>query len=155
LLWYLADARTRPAAAALHPELDGLRERVQRATLAPDRADVTMLQSRVDPLLGEVSVLVRAGTDGADLRGADLLGQDVRGRGLQGANLRGALLIGADLRGVDLALADVLGADLRGSHVHGADLATALFLTQFQVNAARGDTSTLLPDVIATPTHWA
>ena len=48
-------------------------------------------------------------------------------------------LIGADLRGADLRLADLIGADLRGADLRGADLAGALFLTQSQVNAARGD----------------
>ena len=73
---------------------------------------------------------------------------------LVAADLRGAVLIGADLRGLDLADADLLGADLRGADVSDADLTTALFLTQFQVNAARGDARTVLPDWLDRPSHW-
>ncbi|MGI9156144.1 MAG: pentapeptide repeat-containing protein, partial [Marmoricola sp.] len=145
---------SRPAAASLRSELEGLRSRVERAVASPDSDEVTTLQSRVDPLLGEVSTLVRAGTDGPDLRGADLAGQDLRERDLHSAGLRGALLLGTDLRGVDLAEADLLGADLRGARVDGADLSLALFLTQFQVNAARGDEQTRISATLDRPPHW-
>ena len=115
---------------------------------------MTGLQVRTDALLGEVSGRVRAGLGGPDLRGRDLAGADLRDRELGGAGLRGAVLIGADLRGRDLDRSDLLGADLRGADVGGADLSTALFLTQFQVNAARGDAATVLPEALARPPYW-
>jgi uncharacterized protein YjbI with pentapeptide repeats len=127
---------------------------VQRGVESPLGVDVVTLQLRADPLLGEVSALVRAGSEGADLRGRDLAGHDLRDVGLTGGTLRGALLLGADLRGVDLGEADLLGADLRGADVRRTDLSTALFLTQGQVNAARGDEQTLLPVVLRRPGHW-
>jgi hypothetical protein len=154
LLWYLADARSRPGIGSLSAEVEGLTEAVERVRRDPVGADVTALQSRADPLLGEVSTAVRAGLEGEDLRGRDLAGQDLRSRDLYAAGLRGSLLIGADLRGLDLGPADVLGADLRGTDVSGADLSEALFLTRFQVNAARGDATTTLPDVVDRPAHW-
>jgi uncharacterized protein YjbI with pentapeptide repeats len=70
------------------------------------------------------------------------------------ANLRGAYLIGADLRGADLRQADLIGADLRDADLRGADLTGALFLTQSQVNAARGDQTTRLPVAVTRPSHW-
>ena len=154
LLWYLQDAASRRAARPVHAEVAGLREAVESAAADPLRADVVTLQLRADPLLGEVSRLVRAGADGRDLRRRDLAGQDLRSVGLEAADLRGAVLIGADVRDADLADADLLGADLRGADVRGSDLATALFLTRFQVNAARGDARTLLPDWVDRPAHW-
>ena len=84
---------------------------------------------------------------------ADLAGQRVAGD-RRGWSFRGALMIGADLRGADLTEADLLGADLRGADVRGCDLSTALFLTQPQVNAAKGDAATVLPDGLARPGHW-
>jgi uncharacterized protein YjbI with pentapeptide repeats len=90
-----------------------------------------------------------------EFRGADLLGAKLRRADLAGANLRGALLVGADLRGADLRCADVIGADLRGADLSGADLTGCLFLTQAQLNAARGDRSTWLPDAVARPAHWS
>jgi uncharacterized protein YjbI with pentapeptide repeats len=89
-----------------------------------------------------------------DLRGADLMGRDLRGADLRGASLRGAYLIGADLTGADLRTTDVIGADFRAADVSGADLTDCLYLTQFQVNAARGDGATRLPDTVTRPDHW-
>lgn len=91
---------------------------------------------------------------GAELRSADLVGRQLRGADLRGANLRGAYLIGADLRRADLRRADLIGADLRAARLAGADLSTALFLTQFQANAAHGDRDTHLPPTLRRPEHW-
>ena len=152
LLWYLAGALSRPAAAPLRDELEGLRDTVERAG-GGDEGDVVRLQARADVLLGEVSALVRRPA-GSDLRRQDLAGADLRGRDLVAASLRGAVLIGADLRGVVLADTDVLGADVRGADAAGADLRDALFLTQSQVNALRGDATTLLPGSVLRPAHY-
>lgn len=60
----------------------------------------------------------------------------------------------ADLGGADLREADLIGADLRDADVRGADLTGALFLTQAQLNAARGDAATVLPAGLSRPAHW-
>jgi Pentapeptide repeats (8 copies) len=159
LLWYLADALALPAARPLHGELAGVRDEIDRlAGGRPEELaspDVAAQRDRVSALLRAASELARAGVAGrADHRGADLIGRILRGRDLRGANLRGARLIGADLRGADLRLADLTGADLRAADLRGTDLSGSLFLTQFQVNAARGDGGTRLPPVLRRPGHW-
>ncbi|WP_307861865.1 pentapeptide repeat-containing protein [Nocardioides sp. SYSU D00065] len=117
-------------------------------------ADLDDLHERVGTVLHRASTAVRAGLGGADLARADLAGQDLRGRDLAGATLRGALLIRADLRGLRLLDTDLLGADLRDADVRGCDLASTLFLTQPQVNAAIGDATTVLPAGLDRPGHW-
>ncbi len=67
---------------------------------------------------------------------------------------RGSLLLAADLTGRNLAGVDLLGADLRDADLSGADLTGALFLTQAQVNASRGDADTRLPARLSRPEHW-
>jgi hypothetical protein len=121
-------------------------------------------RDRVGPLLSRVSDLVR--TDARRGRptptgparkarpGADLVAATLRNADLTGANLRGAYLIAADLTGADLRGADLIGADLRDADLSGADLSSTLFLTQPQVNAARGDAATLLPGTLTRPGHW-
>jgi pentapeptide repeat protein len=157
LLWYLGEALDRPAAGAIRASLERARGDIERLTeLDPDALaalDVSPHRAAVDRWLLRASELVR-GSGGRQLRGADLVGRDLRDADLRGASLRGAYLIGADLRGADLRLADVIGADLRGADVRGADLGTALYLTQFQVNAARGDAATALPATVDRPPHW-
>ncbi len=114
--------------------------------------DVDGWRQRVGARLRAVSRERRG--PGPDHSGADLMGRDLRAHDLSRADLRGALLVGADLRGTRLGLADLLGADLRDAQVGGTDLSTTLFLTQPQVNAARGDPATVLPASLGRPRHW-
>ncbi|WP_434770765.1 pentapeptide repeat-containing protein [Curtobacterium flaccumfaciens] len=167
MLWHLAEAQDR----AVTPDSAGdaalLAEEIRRSLDAGRpmllALDVEPLHARVRDVLVEVSAEVRgrysAGADDAPdglLRpGADLAGSDLRARSLRGADLRGATLIAADLRGADLSGVDLLGVDLRDARVDGADLSTAVFLTQAQVNAARGDSATLVPDGIDPPSQWS
>jgi hypothetical protein len=163
MLWYLADASSRPEAAPLQSELD----RVYRGTEALAAAtaddirslDLDAHRDAVSGLLRRASELVRAATrTSAEARrlqpGVDLMGAQLAAQNLRGADLRGAWLIAADLRSTDLANADVLGADFRDAELGGAILENALYLTQFQVNAARGDDRTVLPPSVTRPTHW-
>ena len=90
-----------------------------------------------------------------DHRGADLIGARLKGADLYGANLRGAHLIAADLTGADLRCADLIGTDLRDARLAGADLTGSFFLTQAQLNAARGDGATRIPASLVRPAHWA
>ena len=161
-LWYVDHALTRVGAAPLHAELSAARAGLERlAAGSPDgllAVDLPAEQSRLNTLLLRASELARAGVgvEGSkrDRRGADLMGAKLRAADLRGVSLRGAYLIGADLRGADLRLADLIGADLRGADLSGADLTGALFVTQPQLNAARGDASTVLPAGLMRPAHW-
>jgi uncharacterized protein YjbI with pentapeptide repeats len=161
LLWYLTEALTRHVASPLHTELGRALTETERLTeQAPDdlvALDVGAHRQKVNVLLLRVSELVRAGAPGRrpDRRGADLIGKDFRGADLRGANLRGTYLIGADLSNADLRLADLIGADLRGADLSGADLTGSIFLTQFQLNAARGNSDTTLPPTLRRPSHWS
>ncbi|GAA2598797.1 pentapeptide repeat-containing protein [Streptomyces axinellae] len=138
-------------AGKLRDEVDALVDGDADALLA---VDVDALRARAGAVLEAVSARVRAPFGGRDLRRADLAGARLRAAGLRGAALRGALLIAADLRGADLRTADLLGADLRDAALHGADLTGALFLTQPQLAAARGDSTTALPAHLTRPGHW-
>ena len=95
----------------------------------------------------------------ADFRMAKLGGAKLRGANLSGANLRGADLIEADLIGVDLSGAKLREANLHGAFLvavklDGADLSTAKGLIQPQINVARGDKDTKLPEEFQRPPSW-
>jgi len=51
--------------------------------------------------------------------------------------------------------ADITGTDLRGANLSGADLTSSLFLTQSQLDAAKGDTGTKVPPSLTRPGHWS
>jgi uncharacterized protein YjbI with pentapeptide repeats len=159
LLWYLAEALTLEQASAAHGELSVALEETDRLTRSPADAlvelDVDAHRQDINALLLRTSELARADIrPKAELRGADLIGKDLRNADLKGASLRGAYLIGADLRGADLRMADVIGADFRSADLSGADLTGSIFLTQSQLDAARGDPGTMLPPSLTIPAHW-
>lgn len=154
LLYYLAEAIEVAPADGLRSAYNRISEttRLPAADLA--HVDVDAVRGEINPLLTAASQARRT-PPGPDHRGAQLFGADLRGANLRNASLRGALLIGADLRRADLRGADLIGADLRGAQLAGADLTGALFLTQAQLDAARGDAATRLPQWAQRPTHWA
>ncbi|MEV4110354.1 pentapeptide repeat-containing protein [Nonomuraea sp. NPDC049695] len=158
LLWYLAEALTLEPARAVHAELAQALAETERLTRESadvlEKLDVAAHRAEVNTLLLRASELARAGRQGKDRRGADLIGARLTGADLRAANLRGAYLIGADLRGADLREADLIGADLRGADLSGADLTGSIFLTQAQLNAAKGDAATRLPSTLTRPAHW-
>lgn len=84
----------------------------------------------------------------------NFIGSDLRKINLRGEDLRGAFLIATDLRGVDLSGADLIGADLRDADLRGANLTNSIFITQSQINAAKGDSDTRLPMSIVSPSYW-
>jgi hypothetical protein len=159
LLWYLSEAAGLPAAAPIRAEVAAALADTERLTLGTPAellaVDVAAHRDRVNVLLLRASELARAGFPAVVHRGADLIGAKLRGADLRGANLRGAYLIGSDLRGADLRSADLIGADLRGADLSGADLSGSLYLTQAQLDAAKGDLNTRLPAALTRPGHWA
>ena len=158
LLWYLTAALSLPEAGPVRAELRQARQEIGGLT----RLEAPVLLSldlgghwqQASALLRRASQLARAGVEGADHAGADLAGARLRGADLTGASLRGATLIGADLRSASLRRADLTGADLRDADLSGADLAESLFVTQAQLDAARGDAATRLPPPLRRPGHW-
>ncbi|MGW5332815.1 pentapeptide repeat-containing protein [Streptomyces bauhiniae] len=160
LLRYVTEALALDAARPLHPELRRALEETERlAAQRPEELavlDPAAHWHEVAELLLRASESAREGRQQSrDRRGADLAGAQLKGADLRGVSLRGACLIAADLTGADLRHADLIGADLRGADLTDADLTGALFLTQPQVNAARGGPGTRLPGSVVRPVHWA
>lgn len=83
------------------------------------------------------------------------MGKKLNGRDLRAIDFRGAFLIAADMRSTDLRAASFIGADLRDADFSGANLSTSMFLTQMQMNSAKGDLNTALPFYIKRPAHWS
>ena len=161
LLWYLTEALTLQPVRQLHDELSRRLDETEHLTLGSADAladlDVAAYRRSVNALLLRASELVRAGVRrrNLDRSGADLIGANLNGDDLKGANLAGAYLIAADLSGADLRLADLIGADFRNADLSGADLTESIFLTQSQLDAAKGDADTKVPPSLTRPSHWS
>ncbi|MBU3184043.1 pentapeptide repeat-containing protein [Clostridium estertheticum] len=168
MLWYLTEASTLQVAHSEKEKLNSIiNETIRLTHLSPDsliELDVESHRDNVNVLLLKTSELVRAKVcrgqknpskhQKTKARGADLIAADLRKTNLRGANLRGACLIAANLREVDLSGADLIGADLRDTDIRGANLTDSIFLTQSQINTAKGDSDTKLPILLTRPTYW-
>jgi uncharacterized protein YjbI with pentapeptide repeats len=158
----LSDARL---ARARLPEANLSGARLSRANLSGARLDRANLSGAWLPE--------------ADLSSAQLPGANLSGAGLPGANLSGAQLPKAALSDANLVLANLsranlgeavlmgaqLGeanlsgawldrANLSGANLSGVDLRETMKLTQKQVDVARGDGTTRLPDGLRRPASW-
>ncbi|MGC3787518.1 pentapeptide repeat-containing protein [Priestia aryabhattai] len=163
MLWYLSEALEFQATKAIHKDLRISFEETERLIKqTPEnilKIDVHEHRMKVRDLLLRTSELVRPKTSSKKLGkkfkyGSDYIGAKLRRANLRGANLKGALFIAADLRDADLRSTDLIGADFRDADLSGADLTGSIFLTQAQVNAAKGDSHTKLPSALETPGHW-
>jgi len=142
LLWYVADALSRPPAAPVHAAIADARRAIEAAIAGGppsiEATDPAAHRATVAPLLRRASALTRtavppaagrdlAGRDlaGRDLAGRDLAGRDLAGRDLAGRDLAGRDLAGRDLSRADLSTASLIGADLRGAGLQVADLLAA------------------------------
>jgi len=154
MLVHLTEVERRSPDPAARAASDEIAELVTAEPEALLTYDLDALHERVGRLLADASARVRRDwPDAEDRSRQDLAGQRLSGDH-RGSSLRGAVLIRADLRDADLREVDLLGVDLRDADLRGSDLSTALFLTQPQVNAARGDGSTVLPAGLTRPDHW-
>lgn len=153
--WYLHQAQAAAQIPRFRARLLELRREnaALRALSAPEllTADLEPHRTRVHSVLRQFVALhcPRQAPAHGSCMGRRFLGADLREH-----DCSAALFQNADLRGCDLTGASLLGCDLRGADVRGADLSRALFLTQPQLNAARGDGSTLLPPELERPPFW-
>jgi uncharacterized protein YjbI with pentapeptide repeats len=169
MLWYITQAFKLQTDSDMKNKISSLMDDTEELTLLDADSllalDVEAHRAKVNALLKSTSELVRAkassekstasGKRNARSHRSDFFGADLRKTNLIGADLRGACLIAANLRGVDLSWADLIGADLRDADLSGADLSNSIFVTQAQINSAKGDSKTKLPMMIVRPNYWA
>jgi len=162
MLYYLNEALSLEETQPIYQDLQAALEETEHLTrLRPQsimELNVPAHRAIINDLLLRTSELVRAkvppNKNKKISRGMDLLGANLRGANLKGANLRGALLIAADLREADMRVTDLIGADFRDADLRGANLTGSIFLTQAQINSAKGDITTKLPPSLTIPDHW-
>ncbi|WP_330501503.1 pentapeptide repeat-containing protein [Peribacillus frigoritolerans] len=166
MLCYLNEALNLEDAQPLHRVLQAAFEDTEYLTKQSPKSimdlNVPAHRTIVNDLLLHTSEMVRAKVSikknkkkpNKIGRGSDLIGAKLRGADLRGANLRGALLIASDLREADMRVTDLIGADFRDADLSGADLTGSFFITQAQINSAKGDTKTKLPHSLRIPDHW-
>lgn len=164
-LWYLTEALYRTEDKRLKGEIINLRQETEDMTKGlPNellKVEITVHRMKVNHFLMKVSEEVSKkaqhlykGNGNKLARRREWIGADLRKKDLIGANLSGTLLIAANLSGVNLNGATLIGADLRDANLCGAKLDQVLYLTQFQLDTAKGDLKTLIPPHLERPSNW-
>ncbi|QAA33430.1 pentapeptide repeat-containing protein [Clostridium manihotivorum] len=166
--WYLTDALNKSSDKDIKPRISALMDETKEMTMLREDSlrtlDLESHRDRVNLLLKKTSKEVRSTL----LKGRennlkqkrrvagrlDLIGAELKKTNLRGADLSGALLMAADLRNNELNCTDLIGADLRDADLRGADLTNTIYITQAQINTAKGDLSTKLPAHIVRPSYW-
>lgn len=167
LLWYLHQAITlskgTDCGALVWAQFERVRALSDESPHQLAALDVDAEYDAARPLLIRVSDLARTRVIRSTMNkrsrlrlgpGKDLAGATLAHADLRGVSLRGSLMMGADMSEAQLAGCDVLGVDMRDANLSGADLREAIYLTQMQVDSARGDHATVLPTGFRRPVHW-
>ncbi len=168
MIAYIAEALSYKVTPSLYGKLNAQLDQLESLTQLDADAllslDINIYRLPVNELLLETSEHIRhflisnlsvaKNTRKHSFRGINWIGKKLKGKDLRATDLRGAYLIAANMQLTDLRGVDFIGADLRDADLSGANLSTSMFLTQMQVNSAKGDKETILPSYLKRPSHW-
>lgn len=84
----------------------------------------------------------------------DFIGHQFKKAPLHGYDFSSCLLIAANMEGCSLTGCNFLGADLRDTSLKNADLSESIYLTQGQLNSAKGNKNTRIPQHLVVPAGW-
>lgn len=158
--WYLTESSLIYCADEYRHEIDLLIDENKKITnLSPEELltqDISEYKKKVNSILKKVGESVQLAVRGKaeKVHLTYLLGKDLRNRNLRGQNFNMSLLIAANMKGCDLYGTNFLGADMRDTNIKNADLSQSIFLTQMQVNSAKGNHLTKLPAFLTHPEIW-
>ncbi|MDD2957191.1 MAG: pentapeptide repeat-containing protein [Lachnospiraceae bacterium] len=88
------------------------------------------------------------------IQGKNYMGKNMKHKNLEKMDFSMSLLIATNLEQANLCGANFLGADMRDTNISNTDLSQCLFLTQLQINSAKGNSNTSLPSYLYKPKTW-
>lgn len=152
ILWYLIQATTICEDGKLAAEIEKLISENEKMTSMTTweilEIDIDQYRKKANEALKKSCKLDK------DIVDKDFIGRDFRKINLDGRDFTMSLLIGANLQGCSLKGTNFLGADIRGVNIMNTDLSSSFFLTQMQINSARGNSNTRIPDYLTRPEYW-
>lgn len=159
-LWYLTEASVLLLSEYEREQIRHLLGEGKGFTKQPldklQNLDVEPFRERANTVLKGISAEIASGFSvefNPDVF-KDYLGKNFKRKKLRGKDFSMSLLIAADLEQSDLQGANFLGADMRDTNIRNTDLSHALFLTQIQINGAKGNENTILPPYLKKPSTW-
>ena len=156
MLWYLIEAHKATSKNIQNQLTLLIQENKQMTKMKPAEilgVDVEEYRQRVNSGLKEVCHFLNKGLK-QDKKTFNYMGKSFKKQNLDGEDFSMALLIAADLEGCSLRKTNFLGADMRDANLNNTDLSDSLFLTQMQINTARGNSNTIIPESLIKPDTW-
>ncbi|WP_078551966.1 pentapeptide repeat-containing protein [Bacillus alkalicellulosilyticus] len=160
MLWYLRQALSLKETEDIHSDLQNIYEATLELTRKSPK-DILLIdlhhhRSNVNALLIQTSELYRKDCMNNEQRNKnkEFIGANLKGTNFHGFNFRGKMMIAANFSHANVSKADFIGADLRNADLSHANLSGAIFLTQSQINSAKGNKHTKLPSFLRRPEHW-
>lgn len=160
ILWYLKEARCLTAALPMEKQIEEL---VGEGEAISEKSPKELLSYDTSPFCSKAGELMKElsrrisnapGTRPGGTSCKNYMGKDLHGKNLAGTDFSMSYLIAANLEKSNLSGANFLGADMRDANIKNTDLSQSLFLTQMQINPAKGNLGTKLPDYIVRPEGW-
>lgn len=152
--WYLLEALSLTDDAHLKSDIKSFISENERLTSLPLdeilHLNIESYRLDVNKILKQLSSMISCN----EKNGKDYLGQNFKHANLNHRDFSMALLIAADFEGCSLLGANFLGADMRDANIKNTDLSSSVFLTQMQINSAKGNANTKLPYRILRPISW-
>jgi hypothetical protein len=160
MLWYLSEVLTLQPAKTLWEEAANYIEELHLLLKSsPSNIlsfDMDEFGVKVNLVLNNSWTMVKkeVGNSKKTTKKKDFMGYNFKKANLNGYDFSTALLIAANLEGCDLTGCNFLGADMRDTNIKNADLSEGVFLTQGQINAAKGNINTHIPEHLVMPSTW-
>ena len=158
LRFFLFESKKLISSGQLLPEIDLLLQENDAICKLPVQEmlsyPIEAYQDKVNHVLKKSCVELKRYVKAGNNSGKDYLNRNFEGKDLSGVDFNMKLLIASNFRNCVFAGATFIGADTRDANFDGADLREAIFLSQGQINAAKGSRRTKLPKHLKYPDTW-
>lgn len=164
MLWYLVEAKTLVPDQKLKGLIKCLILENEKMCLLPPKEilniDIEEYRTTVNDILKQTgklvyeSISIHGNKSINNKPSFDYMGKNFKKVNLDGKDFSMCLLIASNLEGCSLHGTNFLGADLRDANIKNTDLSQSIFLTQGQINSAKGNHNTTLPPMLSRPTTW-
>lgn len=117
--------------------------------------DIESYRNKVNIILKQVCTsIIKCFKNSDNKRLTDFLGRSFKKRDMSGLDLSMKLLIATNFDSCTFDGTVFLGADTRDTDFSNSDLRESVFLSQGQINSAKGNTNTKLPKHLDYPVTW-
>lgn len=155
--WYLLESLYLITDKQLQAMIEALISENEQITNQPTeeilKFDNEKYRLKVNQVLKQVSDMITIDSDD-EAHSKDYFGRNFKKVNLNAKNFSMTLMIAANLEGCSLQGTNFLGADIRDANIKNTDLSSCLFLTQMQINSAKGNHNTKLPKNLSYPDTW-